>query len=85
MYSLGGMPHWIKKFVNAMENSGKATSSRDMTFRGRKINLEMIHKVWKENVTSINTLRVIQKLTDDHFIKNAHSRMRVHLSAQVLS
>ena len=37
------MPHWIKKFVNAMVNSGKASSSREMTFRGGKINLEMIN------------------------------------------
>ena len=45
----------------------------------------MIHKVWKGSITGINTLRVYEKLTDDHFIKNAHSRMRVHLSVQILS
>ena len=55
-----------------------------MTFRGEKPNLEMIHKVWKETIMGINTIRVYEKLTDDHLVKNAHSRMRVHLAVQVL-
>lgn len=85
VYIGGEMPHWIKKFANAMENSSKKSSNRDMEFCGGKINLGMIHNVWKTKLSGVNTLRVIEKLTEDHFIKNAHSRMRVHLAAQVLS
>ena len=44
----------------------------------------MIQKVWRDNLLGINTIRTL-KLTDEHFNKNAHSQMRVHLSVQVLS
>ena len=67
-----------------MENSSKGSSKRDMTFRGGRINLEIIHKVWKKNVSGINTLQVYDKLTDDHFIRIAHNYMQVHLAVQVL-
>jgi len=44
----------------------------------------MIEKVWREQVGGINMI-CTTKLTDEYFNKNAHSRMRVHLSVQVLS
>ena len=56
-----------------------------MIFREGTINLEMIHKVWKQSVSGINTIQIYEKLTDDHIIKNAHNRMLVYLSVQVLS
>ena len=42
IYIGGGMPHWIKKFVNAMENSTYKKEKQDLTFNGKKINLSMI-------------------------------------------
>ena len=44
----------------------------------------MIENVWRESLAGISALR-LSKLTDEHFDKNAHSRMRVHLAVQVLS
>ena len=41
----GEMPHWVKKFRNAMDNK-----SRDLQFRGKKINLPMIYDVWQKRV-----------------------------------
>ena len=82
--NIGEMPHWVKKFVNAMENSSLPKSKRNMEYRGSKINLGMIEKVWRGELGGINLLRQ-SKLTDEHFNKNAHSRMRVHLAVQVLS
>lgn len=79
------MPHWIKKFVNALETSSSPKSGRDMAYCDSKINLEMIEKVWRNYQSGINLLQTIPKLTKDHFVKNAHSCMRVHLSAQLLS
>ena len=71
--------------MNAMGNSSKGSSKRDMTFCDSKINLEMIHKVWKGNVLGINTLWIYEKVTDGHFDKNTHSRMIVYLAVKVLS
>ena len=80
----GEMPHWVKKFINAMENSSSSKSSRNMCFKGGFINLNMVEKVWREMLGGYNCLR-LSKLTDEHFMKNTHSRMRVHLAVQVLS
>ena len=81
----GEMPHWIKNFVNAMENSSDGSSGRNMKFIHDRIKLSMIEKVRRRNDSGLNTLRIIPKLSDDHFKKNAHIRMRVHLSARILS
>ena len=78
------MPDWIKKFVNAMENSCYDKEKRDLVYKGRKINLGMIKRMWRKNTGGISILRTT-KLTDEHFHKNAHSQMRVHLVVQVLS
>jgi hypothetical protein len=43
----GDMPHAIKKFVNAAECTGKPTSKREMTFKGKRIDLRMLHDLWK--------------------------------------
>ena len=84
VYIGGEMPHWVKKFVNAMENSSISKEKRNMIFRGREISLGMIESVWRESLEGVNII-CTTKLTDEHFNKNAHSRMRVHLAVQVLS
>ena len=67
-----------------MENSSYKKEKRDLTFKGKKINLSMIKNVWLKSIGGISLLRT-SKLTDEHFQKNAHSRMRVHLAVQVIS
>ena len=85
LITIGGeMSHWMKKFANAMENSLNPKSKRDLQYNGGKINLKMIQLAWEASRTDINFLRT-NKLNDNHFNKNAHSRMRVHLAVQVLS
>ena len=84
VYIGGEMPHWMKKFVNALENSGLDSEKRSMEFRGKKISLHMLEKVLRVYEGEINKLRMT-RLTNEHFHKNAHSCMRVHLAVQVLS
>jgi hypothetical protein len=43
----GDMPHAIKKFVNAAECIGKPTLKRAMTIKGKRIDLRMLHDLWK--------------------------------------
>ena len=40
----GDMPHWVKKFRNAMDN----TKTRDLGFRGAGLLLEPLKDVWKK-------------------------------------
>ena len=67
-----------------MENSSYDKEKRDLIFKGRKINLCMIKRNWRKNTGGVSILRTT-KLTDEYFHKNAHSRMRAHLTVQVLS
>jgi len=80
----GEMPHWIKKFVNRLEQSSSSKSSVSLKFRGQQMSLDMIKDAWLWDDEGFGSLRKT-KLTEDHFYKNAYSRMRVHLAAQVLS
>lgn len=82
----GEMSHWIKKFVNAMENSSlpENKSKRNMRYGGGEIKLSLIEEVWRDTLLDFNFIRT-SKLTEEHFDKNAHSRMRVHFAVQVLS
>ena len=45
VYIGGKMPHWVKKFVNAMDNSSLKKEKRYLTFGAKKINLSMIEEV----------------------------------------
>ena len=64
------MPHWIKKFVNAMENYSMpdTKSKRDLECMGGKINLGMIEKIWRALYLGPNSL-CQSKLTENHFKK----------------
>ena len=79
----GDMPHLIKKIANAFENSG-VQPSRDLEFGGEKMSLLMMRKIWKCDSGRKGDLRT-NILTEDHFKKNAYSRMRVHLAVQIFS
>ena len=78
------MPHWVKKVVNRLEGSSTQTSKVNLMFRGQSLSLNMIKKVWLWDDEGFSTIRKTV-LTEDHFYKNAYSRMRVHLAVQVLS
>ena len=78
------MHHCVKKYVNAMENSSLRNEKRNMTFRGQEVSLGMVEEVWRDSLKGMNMIQT-SKLTDEHFNKNAHNRMRVHLVVQVLS
>ena len=80
----GEMPHLIKKIVNRLENSCGVKSKVSLKFRGQLMSLDMIKTAWLwEDEGFGSTRKTI--LTEDHFHKNAYSRMRVHLAVQVVS
>ena len=79
----GEMPHWVKKFRNAFENE-----SRELTFRGKPMNLNMPYEMWKASgdadVVGGASVRMY-KFTHDHFKLNAYLKMRVFLAVQIPS
>jgi hypothetical protein len=85
IFILEDMPHVVKRLVNALENSSKKTSKRDLRY-GRKqpMNLRMIQLVW-EGTQGRTTRLQDTALTMGHFVKDAYSRMNVQLAVQVLS
>ena len=80
----GEMPHLVKKLVNRLERSCSAKSKISLKFRGQMMSLDMIKKAWLWDNEGFGTTRKTV-LTEDHFYKNAYSRMRVHLVVQVVS
>ena len=77
------MPHLVKKIVNAFESSG-VKSSRDLSYKSKKMSLKKLEKIWKCDNGRLGDLRT-NILTTDHFNKNPYSCMRVHLAIQVVS
>ena len=79
----GEMPHWVKKFWNKFENK-----SRNLSFRGKDMNLEKIYSIWlasgDADVTGGAAIRKY-KFTHDHFVLNAYLKMRVFLAVQIPS
>jgi hypothetical protein len=82
----GDMPHTIRKFVNAAECTGKPTSKREMTFKGKLIDLRMLHDLWKTTGDATGLCGVRQyHFSTDHFVKNSFSCMKVNLAVQITS
>lgn len=82
----GEMPHWVKKFRNAMENK-----SRNLTYKGKSVNLEKCYVAWKsvggcslEGLASGTQLNK-SRLTMQHFVLNPYNKMRVPLAVQITS
>jgi hypothetical protein len=79
----GEMPHWVKKFRNALDNK-----SRDLKFRGQRFSLAMLYVIWKEigdgDVSGTNHLRNY-KFGNEHFKLNSYNKMRVFLAVQIPS
>ena len=78
----GEMPHWVKKFRNAMDSS-----KRELTFNGCQFNLNMFKDIWekmKSGVGGRNDVRVY-KFGKEHFDLNSYNKMRVFLAVQIPS
>lgn len=78
------MPHWIKKWLNAMECSSSKDSKRSLCFQGQPLTLKMCEDIWRRSVCSQGAI-CTSRLGDDSFIKNAASRMQFYLAARVTS
>lgn len=79
----GEMPHWVKKFRNALDSK-----KRDLTFRGKRFNLALLYMIWQQigdgNVSGINNVRNY-KFGEEHFNLNSYNKMRVFLAVQIPS
>ena len=51
------MPYWIKKCVNHLESSSNSDTTRNIKFRGKYLNLEIVEKVWRSRLYGINVIR----------------------------
>ena len=80
------MPHLIKKFVNALKRSGLKKHKIALHFKRTKMSLKMLQQVWEKSPDGQGGANLrITKLSKEHFLKNAYSRMRVYLATQVMS
>ena len=77
------MPHRVIFCVNRLEKSSDTKSKIALKFRGRLLSLGMIKEVWLRDDDGFGATRKT-KLTEDHFYKNAYSKMRVNLAVQVV-
>ncbi|KAL7455841.1 hypothetical protein ACHAWC_008195 [Mediolabrus comicus] len=79
----GEMPHWVKKFRNAMDSN-----TRDLTYGGEEINLRRIYNIWLASgdgdVATGAGIRRYNK-THDHFRLDSYLKMRVFLAVQIPS
>ena len=84
MFIGGEIPHLVKKIVNRLEQSYIKKNKIALEFRGQTLSLNMIKEAWLWDDKGFGTIRKT-KLTEDHFCKNAYSRICVHLGVQVVS
>jgi hypothetical protein len=85
IFILSDMPHWVKKFVNAMERTGKDNSETDLWFNGGQLSLAMLEDMWIADGGGEGSGLRTDKFSQDHFTKDAFNRMRVYLAVQVCS
>ena len=78
------MPHVLKRLVNALSNSSSDNESRNLHHDSLCMNIRMIQQVW-EATGGLTAALHPTKLTGAHFDKDNFSKMRVYLSAQVVS
>jgi hypothetical protein len=77
------MPHVVKKFVNALENSSEEDSKQNPRRNGKPASLQMCEETWQRSWI-LGALRT-SKLNEDCFIKDAASRMRCYLAFRITS
>jgi hypothetical protein len=67
--------------MSAQENQ---TQNEEMTFKGKRIYLRMIHDLWKITDDATGLCEVHQyHFSTDHFVKNSFSPMKVNLAVQI--
>lgn len=79
------MPHWTKKFVNALERTDYSDSDTNLNFRGQPLSLVMLKQVWLNTKPLEGAALRTNRLAREHFEKDSFSRMRVYLAVQVVS
>lgn len=79
------MPHWAKKFVNALERTDMPESKTNLMFRGKPLSLKMLETVWENDGGAEGASVRTNRLSREHFHKDSFSRMRVYLAVQVMS
>ena len=83
IYFFADAPHLIKTARNCLSNSGSGRATRFMWNDGLYILWSHISAFYFNDLDS--GLKMLPKLTSDHFNLSTYSVMRIHLAAQVLS
>ena len=67
----GDMPHWVKKFRNALDNK-----KRHLTFCGKTFNLAILKAIWEDMSDADITSGGLQeyKFTFEHFTLNSYNK-----------
>lgn len=79
----GEMPHWAKKFRNALDNK-----KRNLTFRGKSFCLNNLYEVWVasgDGDVSNGCFVRKYKFGAEHFQLNSYNKMSVFLAVQIMS
>eukprot|EP00957_Ditylum_brightwellii_P052564 3985687-Ditylum_brightwellii.AAC.1 len=77
------MPHWVKKFANVLESSDNSKSLRKLKFRDKYLSLEMLCQLYLTSGGDDYFSSIGQHyFSVGHFVKDAMSRMKVHLVVQ---
>ncbi|KAL7511894.1 hypothetical protein ACHAXN_009107 [Cyclotella atomus] len=77
------MPHWAKKFRNALDNK-----KRNLTFRGKSFCLNNLYEVWVasgDGDVSNGCFVRKYKFGAEHFQLNSYNKMSVFLAVQIMS
>ena len=83
IYFFADVPHLMKTTRNCLANSGSGCTTRLLWNDGLHILWSHISQFYFDDLDS--GLKMLPKLTSDHFNLTPYSVMRVHLAAQVLS
>lgn len=81
---LPDMPHLSKNICTALEYSASGYQKRNIKYGKCPVNLGLVEDVWQRCDGASCQLQET-KLSNEHFDKNAYSRMNVSLTMQVLS
>ena len=79
----GEMPHWAKKFRNALDNK-----KRELTFRDKRLSLSDLYDIWiasGDGDVSGGCFVKKYKFGVEHFRLNSYNKMRVFLAVQIMS
>ena len=84
IFFMEDMPHVVKRLVNALYDSSKESTTRNLHHGDHCMNLRMIEQVWEKTGGTSQGVHTTH-LTGAHFDKDNFSKMRVYLCVQVVS